>query len=58
MKVAILDTYIIMSPAGETEEKKKTKKKAKKTEPKDLSMFDADAPNIFDDPLNAMGSTS
>ena len=47
-----------MSPAGETEEKKKTKKKAKKTEPKDLSMFDADAPNIFDDPLNAMGSTS
>jgi hypothetical protein len=43
---------------GETEEKKKTKKKVKKTEPKDLSMFDADAPNIFDDPLNALGSTS
>ena len=43
---------------GETTESvKKTKaikKKAKKkSEPKDYSMFDADAPSIFDDPLNA-----
>ena len=35
--------------------KTKTVKKAKKksTTTKDYSMFDADAPSIFDDPLNA-----
>lgn len=43
--------------AAETEEKKKVKKKTKKAEPKDLSMFDADAPNIFDDPLSALGTS-
>ena len=40
-----------MVEAAETEEKKKVKKKAKQAELKDFSMFDADAPNIFDDPL-------
>ena len=39
---------------AEKEEKKKVKKKAKKVEPKDLSMFEEDAPNIFDDPLSAL----
>ena len=29
------------------------KKIKKKSEPKDYSIFDADAPSIFDDPLNA-----
>ena len=43
---------------GETAESikkaKAIKKKAKKkSEPKDYSMFDTDAPSIFDDPLNA-----
>jgi hypothetical protein len=42
---------------GDTGEKKKMKKKVKRTEPKDLSMFDADAPNIFDDPLSALGTS-
>ena len=33
---------------------KAMKKKAKKkSEPKDYSIFDTDAPSIFDDPLNA-----
>ena len=50
-------SFFSTAPAAETEEKKKTKKKVKKTEPKDLSMFDADAPNIFDDPLSALGTS-
>ena len=33
-----------------TKPKKKGKKKVKKTEPTDLSMFDENAPSIFDDP--------
>ena len=35
----------------------KTKKKTKKSEPKDLSMFDDNAPSIFEDPLNALGTS-
>ena len=33
-----------------TKPKKKGKKKVKKTEPTDLSMFDENTPSIFDDP--------
>ena len=41
---------------GEGEKPKKTKvKKKKKSEPKDLSMFEENAPSIFDDPLSALG---
>jgi len=32
----------------------KGKKKAKKPEAKDLTMFDENAPSIFDDPLDAL----
>ena len=50
--------YIVDSLFGETADNtrkaKAMKKKAKKkSEPKDYSMFDTDAPSIFDDPLNA-----
>lgn len=37
--------------------KKKVVKKAATDKVKDLSMFDEDAPNIFDDPLSALGNS-
>lgn len=42
---------------GEKPKKTKVKKKTKKSEPKDLSMFEENAPSIFDDPLSALGNT-
>ena len=40
--------------ADNVKKAKAMKKKAKKkSEPKDYSIFDTDAPSIFDDPLNA-----
>ena len=55
---SILISFFVDSLFGETAENvkkaKAMKKKAKKkSEPKDYSMFDTDAPSIFDDPLNA-----
>jgi len=45
----------LFGDASPKPKKTKTVKKAKKksTTPKDYSMFDTDAPSIFDDPLNA-----
>ena len=43
---------------GDPTKPKKTskgKKKTKKSEPADLSMFDENAPSIFDDSLSALG---
>ena len=43
---------------GDPAKPKKTskgKKKTKKSEPTDLSMFDENAPSIFDDSLSALG---
>ena len=43
---------------GDPTKPKKTskgKKKTKKSEPTDLSMFDENAPSIFDDSLSALG---
>ena len=65
--ICAISTYVLCIPSqimyidslfGETaksiKKAKAIKKKAKKkTEPKDYSMFDTDAPSIFDDPLNA-----
>ena len=42
--------------AGQAKKTTKAKKKTKKSEPKDLSIFDDDAPSIFDDPLSALGN--
>ena len=42
--------------AGQAKKTAKAKKKTKKSEPKDLSIFDDDAPSIFDDPLSALGN--
>ena len=42
-------------PKKTTKAKKKSVKKSSGT--KDLSMFDDDAPSIFDDPLSSMGDT-
>ena len=42
-------------PKKTTKAKKKTSKKSQ--EPKDLSMFDDNAPSIFDDPLSALGTS-
>ena len=41
----------------EPKTKKKVKKKVKKTGPPDLSIFDENSPSIFDDPLNALGTS-
>lgn len=59
--------FVQGSPGGDEEQgpedakpKKKMKKKmaTKKTDKvQDLSMFDEDAPNIFDDPLSALGTS-
>ena len=44
-------------PKKSVKSKKKTKKSSTGTT-KDLSMFDDNAPSIFDDPLSAMGASS
>ena len=62
----ILLKYLTLSPFfpdpvvvdGDPTKPKKTskgKKKTKKSEPTDLSMFDENAPSIFDDSLSALG---
>ena len=54
--IEFYNTCVLLGSADA--EGEKVKKKVKKAEPKDLSMFDTDAPNIFDDPLSALSSTS
>ena len=48
---------VVVDGVDPTKPKKtsKGKKKTKKSEPTDLSMFDENAPSIFDDFLSALG---
>ena len=59
MKFPALQSFpLLPAPDGDPTKPKKTskgKKKTKKSEPTDLSMFDENAPSIFDDSLSALG---